>query len=364
MPIVDYRKQFRLEEPELMATIHEVLAGGDLILRHHLDEFERHLAEFVGAQEAVGVSNCTDALRLLAHDLAVGPGDEFVTVAHTFVATVSPFYLRGAEPVLVDVGSDHLMDPRRVAPAVTDRTKVVIPVHLNGRVCEMDAIRHAAAEVGAVVIEDAAQALGATYRGAKAGTLGWASVFSFYPAKLLGALGDAGAVVTDDSELAMRLRRLRDHGRVTKADLGGWGYNCRMDNLQAAVLDLRLRRLRQGIERRREIAAVYDAAFKDLPDVGTLPAPGVDEDRYDVFQNYPITVPDRDVLVKRLANAGVETLVSWPVPLHRQEALGLGRFHLPMTDLLSDQVVSLPIYPELEDWQVEHVAVSVHRACS
>lgn len=361
VPFVDFPAQFRAEEERLIGTIRDVLARGDLILRKDVEEFEERLASFVGARHAVGVSNCTDAIRLVAHALEVGAGDSVITVAHTFVATISPFVLLGADPVLVDVDEDHNMDPSALEAAIDERTRVVVPVHLNGRTCDMDPIMKIAESVGAIVVEDAAQALGARYKQRGAGTFGVASVYSFYPAKLLGAIGDAGAVVTDDASLAEEVRLLRDHGRRGKADLARWGYNCRIDNLQAAVLNLRLSELPTHIERRRRLAARYDEAFRSSDIVQTLPGPDVSDDYHDVFQNYPVLVPRRDALVDHLRRDGIETLISWPVPMHKQAGLQLPPFALPMTERISREVVSLPLFPGLEDWQVDAVAESVLR---
>ncbi|XVV08162.1 DegT/DnrJ/EryC1/StrS family aminotransferase [Actinoplanes sp. CA-131856] len=358
---VDYPEQWRRQRDGLLPVIEDTIARGDLMLRHQLADFERHLASFNGSARAVGVSNCTDGLRLLAHALDVGPGDEIVTVAHTFVATMSPFVLRGAKPVLVDIGEDHLMDTSLLAGAVTPRTKVIIPVHLNGRTVDMAAVQKAADEVGAVVIEDAAQALGARFDGRTSGTFGWASTYSFYPAKMLGAMGDAGAVLTDDEALADRLLALRDHGRVEKASLDGWGYNCRLDNLQAAILDWRLARLPSWIERRREIARLYTAGLKDVPEIAIPVGPDDDPRRHDVYQNYPITCASRDRLVEHLRGDGIETLISWPIPLHKQKGLGLDHWKLPRTEKLCDEVLSLPMQVELTDDQVEYVAASVRK---
>ncbi|GLY08580.1 MULTISPECIES: DegT/DnrJ/EryC1/StrS family aminotransferase [Actinoplanes] len=358
---VDYPEQWRRQRDELLPIIEDTIARGDLMLRHQLHDFEEHLAAFNGSARAVGVSNCTDGLRLLAHALDIGPGDEVVTVAHTFVATISPFVLRGATPVLVDIGPDHLMDTAQLAEKVTERTRVIIPVHLNGRTVDMDEVLRIADSVGAVVVEDAAQALGATFGGRRSGTFGLASTYSFYPAKLLGALGDAGAVLTDDPSLADRLLKLRDHGRVAKAELDGWGYNCRLDNLQAAILDWRLAQLPRWIERRRELARRYDALLAPVPGLRIPTGPDADERRYDVFQNYPVTTLERDKLVEHLRADGVETLISWPIPLHHQKGLGLEHWQLPRTEELCRRVLSLPMHPELEEWQIEHVAASIQR---
>jgi dTDP-4-amino-4,6-dideoxygalactose transaminase len=358
---VDYPEQWRRQRDGLLPVIEETLAAGDLMLRHQLADFEEHLARFNGSRRAVGVSNCTDGLRLLAHALGVGPGDEIVTVSHTFVATLSPFVLRGAKPVLVDIGADHLMDTDQLLDAVTERTRVIIPVHLNGRTVDMTAVQKAADSVGAVVLEDAAQALGATFGGKTAGTFGLASTYSFYPAKMLAALGDGGAVLTDDERLADRLHQLRDHGRVTKSDVDGWGYNCRLDNLQAAVLDWRLERLPAAIDRRRSIARAYQELLGELDEIELPPGPDDDDQRRDVYQNYPITLDDRDALGEHLRADGIETLVSWPVPVHLQPGLGLADHSLPRTERLCRRVISLPLHAELLDPQIEYVADSVRR---
>ncbi|MEV6342703.1 DegT/DnrJ/EryC1/StrS family aminotransferase [Actinoplanes sp. NPDC051851] len=358
---VDYPEQWRRQRAALLPVIEKTIADGDLMLRQQLRDFETDLARFNGSARAVGVSNCTDGLRLLAHHLDVGPGDEVVTVAHTFIATVSPFVLRGATPVFVDIGDDHLMETGALAEVVNERTRVIIPVHLNGRTVDMAEVVKVAEHVGAAVIEDAAQALGATLDGQTAGTFGLASTYSFYPAKMLGALGDAGAVLTDDQELADRLLSLRDHGRVGKSDIDGWGYNCRLDNLQAAILGWRLRQLPAWINRRREVARRYDERLRGIDGLEIPVGPDADDRRQDVFQNYPVTTDRRDALAEHLRADGIEILISWPVPLHHQRGLGLDHWRLPRTERLCERVLSLPMHAELEDVHVDEVAASVRR---
>lgn len=340
-----------------MGTIRDVLAAGDLMMRHQLDDFEQHLAEFVGTEHAVGVSNCTDGLRLTLEALDIGAGDEVITVAHTFVATMAAIHQVGATPALVDVGPDHNMDVGQLEAAVTSRTKAIIPVHLNGRLCRMDAVMEVAKAHDLLVVEDSAQALGGAYDGIRGGAWGIAAAFSFYPAKLLGAYGDAGIVVTSDAELAARVRALRDHGRVSKTELNGWGYNCRLDNLQAALLDVKLRHLPAWLERRRHLAGMYDELLQGISEVKRPPAPNGGR-HHDVFQNYVVEAERRDELFTHLAEHGIETLISWPVPMHHQP-LGLDHFQLPVTEALSRGVISLPLYPELEDEQVVEVADAV-----
>ncbi|HEY2759775.1 MAG TPA: DegT/DnrJ/EryC1/StrS family aminotransferase, partial [Pirellulales bacterium] len=270
---VDYPSQFRQIEREVMDAVRAVLAGGDLVLRQQLRDFEANLAAFVGTKHAVGVSNCTDGLRLILRALGVGPGDEVITVSHTFVATAAAVHHCGAKVVLVDIGDDHLMDPDAAVRAITPRTKAILPVHLNGRICDMKRIKAVADNHNLLLIEDAAQALGARYDDVGAGAFGVATAFSFYPAKLLGAYGDAGAVVTSHCELAQRISRLRDHGRVPGGEIGEWGFNCRLDNLQAAILDLKLARLQQALERRRQLATHYHQLLADVLSLRLPPPP-------------------------------------------------------------------------------------------
>ena len=358
---IDFPEQWRRQRDELLPIIEGTIAQGDLMLRQQLVDFESNLAAFNSSNHAVGVSNCTDGLRLLAHSLDIGPGDEVVTVAHTFIATISPFVLRGAKPVFVDIGDDQLMDTSQLASVVTERTKAIIPVHLNGRTVDMDEVLKVAASVGATVIEDAAQALGATYDGRTAGTMGLASTYSFYPAKMLGCMGDGGAVLTDDAALAKDLHRLRDHGRVTKTEVDGWGYNCRLDNLQAAILDYRLTQLPKWIDHRRKLASIYQEKLQVIEELDLPVGPDADPRRRDVFQNYTVMTDDRDELFEHLKADGIEVLISWPVPFHKQTNTGLVALGPAKHRTFERRVLSLPMNAELEESQVEYVADSVLR---
>jgi len=325
----DPPKAFRDMEPEIMGAIRDVLENGDLVMRQQMVDFEEHLAGFVGTAEAIGVSNGTDGLRLILEALGIGQGDEVITVAHTFVATMAAIHHVGATPVLVDVGDDHNMDVELVEAAITPRTKAIMPVHLNGRLVEMDVLMEIAGRRDLIVIEDTAQALGASFKGVRGGAWGMAGAFSFYPAKLLGALGDAGAIVTSDPQLAAKLRALRDHGRLSKTELSGWGWNCRLDNLQAAVLDVKLKRVPEWISLRRRLAGIYDEMLNGITQVKS-PVPPNGARYFDTYQNYVIEAQDRDRLVDHLASHGIETLISWPVPMHHQP-IGLNHYRLAKT---------------------------------
>ncbi len=342
----------------MMSTMRSVLSAGDLIMRQQMLDFEHNLAAFVGTSDAVGVSNCTDGLRLLLEAVGIGPGDEVITVSHTFMATMAVIHQVGATPVLVDVGYDHNMDTSKLEAAVTPRTKAIMPVHLNGRLTRMDRVMELAKAHDLLVIEDTAQALGAAYMGVRGGAWGMAGAFSFYPAKLLGAYGDAGAVVTSDPQLAARLRELRDHGRISKTGFSGWGWNCRLDNLQAAVLDLKLKKVPEWISQRRRLAAIYDEELAEVGATKRPPAPNGGP-FFDIYQNYVIEAERRDKLQEYLTSRGIETLVSpGPVPNHKQP-VGLDHFHLPRTEALCASVLSLPLNNELDEEQVLEVAGAI-----
>jgi dTDP-4-amino-4,6-dideoxygalactose transaminase len=357
---IDYPRQYQNMRDEILQTVDSVLGKGDVMLRQQLRDFETHLASFVGTQYAVGTSNCTDALHLTLRAAGIGPGHEVITVSHTFVASVAAIHHAGATPILIDIGDDHNMNVELVEAAITSRTKAIMPVHLNGRLCHMDKLISTAKKYGLMVIEDTAQALGASFEGIKGGNWGLAGCFSFYPAKLLGAYGDAGAVVTSSEEVAEKIRRLRDHGRLPDGDIAGWSFNCRLDNLHAAILDLKLKQVPAWIGRRREIAGIYHEHLSDLPQLLLPPAP-VDENSYfDVFQNYEIEAENRNKLVVHLRECGVETLISWGGKgVHQFTALGLGQFHLPRTEKMLSRVLMLPMYPELTNDRIEYVVNAV-----
>lgn len=358
---VDYPSQFRKMEKEIMETIRQLLSQGDLMLRQQLRDFESRLAEFVGTRYAVGTSNCTDALHLSLRAAGIGPGDEVITVSHTFVATVAAIHHTGAIPVLIDIRDDHNMNIDLIAQAITAKTKAIIPVHLNGRLCDMEPLMSVAEKHGLLVIEDSAQALGASLNGRRGGSFGLAGCFSFYPAKMLGAFGDAGAMTTNNKEMAEKVTSLRDHGRSLPGEVSGWSFNCRMDNLHAAILDLKLEKLPDWIIRRREIAALYQQRLSDLKQIHLPQPPREKMPYYDVFQNYEIEAQDRDQLVAYLKESGVEILIPWGGKgVHQFKALGLSHFNLPRTERLFREVFMLPLHTELSNKQVEFVADKVH----
>jgi len=348
-------------EGEIDAAIKEILSNGDLILRNQLRQFEENIASFVGVTHAVGVNSGTDALHLSLLADRVGTGDEVVTVAHTFVATVAAIVHCGATPILVDVGEDFNMDMGQLEQAVSPQTKAIIPVHLNGRPCNMEKLMRIASEHNLIVIEDAAQALGASFDGQKAGSFGLAGCFSFYPAKILGGAGDGGVVVTNSGEIAEKICLLRDHGQQRNTgDILYYGFNSRLDNLQAAILNVKLRYLPRWIKRRRELATVYEEGLSGLPQIKTPPPPQ-QGCYFDVYTNYVVRAQERDRLVAHLRECGIEILISWPKPMHHHKALGLGHYRLPETERISKEVLSLPLNTEISNEQVEFVIESIRK---
>ena len=357
---VDMPKHYQSLKTEILATMDEVLSRGDVILREDLSRFEKNFAAFVGTKYAVGLNSGTDALFLSLKAAGVGPGDEVITVAHTFVATVEAIVHNGAVPVLVDIGEDFNMDVNKVEEAITQKTRAIIPVHLNGRMCDMDKLMDVAQRYNLIVIEDACQSLGAKFKDKKAGSFGLAGCFSFYPFKMLGAFGDGGAVVTDDEKIAEKVKFLRDHGQNRETgEILFYGFNSRLDNLQAAFLNLKMKYLPQWIERRREIAEMYRKGLSDIEEIQLPHFPG--EEYFDVYQNYVIRAKRRDELVEFLKEEGVEVLISWRTPLHHQEKLGLNHFYLPVTERISKEVVSLPMNTEIKDEEVEYVIACIRR---
>jgi len=360
VPLVDVPAAYRALRPELDAAIARVVAAGAFIGGPELAAFERAFAAFCGTRRAVGVASGTAALHLALLALGVGPGDEVVTVAHTFAATAEAIEHAGARPRFVDVDeATGGMDPKALAGAV-DGAAAVVPVHLYGLPVDMAAILPLAAEAGVPVLEDAAQAHGATVTTAgeaprRVGSLGRVAAFSFYPGKNLGAFGDAGAVTSDDEELAERVARLRDHGRSGKYEHAEVGWGERLDALQAAVLGVKLRHLEAGNAARERLAGRYDQL---LAGVGDLALPARPGGRGSAWYVYVVRTGQREELRGHLRGAGIGAGVHFPVPLHLQPAfrhLGHARGDLPATEVWAAECLSLPIYPEMSRAQQDRV---------
>lgn len=343
---------------ELDQAYSEVMSKGDLIDRAQLRSFEENLARFVGTKYAVGLNSGYDALHLSLRAAGVGPGDEVIVPAHTFVATASAVVNVGAKPVLVDVRSDFNINVDLVEDAITDRTKAVIPVHLNGYMADMPRIMKLADRYGLKVVEDACQSLGASIDGRKAGAWGLTGCWSFYPFKILGGYGDGGAITTNDPEVARYCQRMRYNGEDRETgEYHGHGFTCLLDNIQAAFLDVKLRYMPEWIERRKRIAARYQEAFADIED---LNLPHYDRRGFDhVYQNYVVRSRQGDDFSDYLKANGVEVLVQWRKPYYRHEALHLEDRGFPETEALGREVCSLPMAVELTDEEIDHVIKTV-----
>ena len=360
IPLVDLQAQIEGIQCELWSAIQQVVARADFVGGAAIGAFEEGFASYCETPHAVGVGSGTDALVLALRALGVGPADEVITVAHTFTATAEAIVAVGARPVFVDIEPrGMMMDPERLAEAVTSRTRAVIPVHLYGQIGAMAGVWEVAERHGLAVLEDAAQAHGAEWQGERAGAIGHAAAFSFYPGKNLGAFGDAGAVTTRDAAVADRIRMLRDHGRQEKYEHVIHGVNSRLDTLQAAVLSVKLAHLDDWTEQRRTLALQYAEALASVEPV-TLPEE-LPERRH-VYHLFVIRVPDRDALLAHLKRNGVGAGVHYPIPLHLQPAyadLGYDPGALPETERAAAQVLSLPLYPEITPEAVAHVCTSI-----
>lgn len=364
MPFFDWSALYRERSGEYLRIIDETASAGGFILQAAVEEFERKLARYLGVKHAIGTSDGTNAMLLGLRACAIEPGAEIILPSHAFIAAAQAIHFAGGVPVPVDVDESDgwLIDPEAVRAAITPRTRGIMAVHVNGRVCAMDELRETAEEHGIKIYEDAAQALGATLDARAAGTFGRWGAFSFYPSKTLGCFGDAGALVTNDDELAATVRAMRNHGagpdKVIHSDCAVWGTNARLDNIQAAILASKLDWYDETIERRRSIAKRYDDAFSDLA-IDHPPAPGSDQRHFDIFQNYEIRCDGRDALREHLASRDVGTIIQWGgVPVHRFRNLGFTQ-QLPRTDRLFDGSLLLPMNHLLTDEQVDVVIDAV-----
>lgn len=359
IPLVDLKAQYATIKPEIDAAMQRVVNNASFILGREVAEFEKNFAAFCNAQYCVGTDSGTAALHLALLILGVKPGDEVITTTHTFIATAEVISLIGAKPALVDIDPrTYNIDPNKIEAAITPRTRAIIPVHLYGQPAEMDAILDIARKHNLRVIEDAAQAHGAEYRGRRAGTMGDVACFSFYPGKNLGAYGDAGALVTNDAALADHARMLRDHGRSEKYAHKLVGYGYRLDALQAAILGAKLPHLDAWNARRREIADYYTELLTNTGIVTPYVPPHVKP----VYHIYAVRAKNRDGLQKHLKERGIETGIHYPIPLHLQpvyQNLGYKAGNFPHAEKAASVILSLPMYPELTDAQVQQIVDAV-----
>ncbi|MGY3614430.1 dTDP-4-amino-4,6-dideoxygalactose transaminase [Bradyrhizobium sp. USDA 10063] len=361
IPFLDLKAQYRQIKPEVDAAVARAIESTQFVLGPEVTAFEKQFAGYCSASHCSAVSSGTSALHLALLAAGVGPGDEVITVSMTFVATTAAVLYSGAKPVFVDVDPvTWTMNPTLIEAAITPRTKAILPVHLHGLMADMDPIMEIARRRGLIVIEDAAQAHGAEYKGRRAGSIGDFGCFSFYPGKNLGAYGEGGAVVTSQPELARKIALLRDWGQEAKYNHVVAGYNYRMDGIQGAVLNVKMNYIEPWTEARRSVAAQYDRLLAKLP--VARPQPPV-HSRH-VYHVYALGLPRRDQVLSALQEAGIGVGIHYPVPVHLQKAyasLGYRAGDFPITERLANQFLSLPIYPELRPEQVNEVAARLEK---
>ena len=362
VPFVDLQAQYRAIKAEVDEAIARVVENATFILGREVEAFEEAFADYLGARFCVGVSNGTAAIQLAVTACGIGAGDEVIVPANSFFATAEAVSTAGATPVFVDADPvSYTIDVNRIEAAITGRTRAIIPVHLYGQPADLDSIFDLAARHNLSVIEDAAQAHGALYKGRRVGALGRANCFSFYPGKNLGAYGEGGAVVTNDAEVARRVRQLRDHGSERKYQHEIIGYNFRLEGIQGAVLNVKLKYLDGWNDLRRAHAARYGELLADL-DGGALMLPRESADVRHIYHLYVVQTPAREALQKHLSAAGIQTGIHYPVPIHLQPAydsLGHRAGDFPAAERQAARVLSLPMFPELTDEQLAEVAGAI-----
>jgi dTDP-4-amino-4,6-dideoxygalactose transaminase len=356
---LDLKAQYEEIKPRVDAAVARVIESAQFVLGPEVAAFEERFAAYCGVRHCVALNSGTSALHLALLAAGVGPGDEVITVSMTFVATTAAILYCGAKPVFVDVDPDTwTMDPNLLQAAITPRTKAILPVHLHGLMADMDPIIEVADRAGLIVIEDAAQAHGSEYRGRRAGSIGDIGCFSFYPGKNLGAYGEAGAAVTNSSDLARQLALLRDWGQESKYNHVLPGYNFRMDGIQGAVLNVKMAYIESWTEARQTVASHYDRLLARAQFKRPAPPPHCRH----VYHVYAVEVEHRDQVQKALSAAGIGTGIHYPVPVHLQKAygeLGYGRGDFPVTEAIANRFLSLPIYAELQPEQVANVVLEL-----
>lgn len=360
VPLLDLVKQYRSIEAEIKAAVDDVLSSGNYIMGKHVADFEQKMADYCNVKYAIGVANGTDALLLVLDALGIGPGDEVITTPFTFFASAEVVSQLGAKPVFIDIDpKTYNFDVSKLEAAITPNTKAIIPVHIFGQPVDMDEVLALAKKYNLYVVEDACQAIGSKYKEQKIGSLGVAGCFSFFPTKNLGGYGDGGMIVTNDEELAKKIKILRAHGSNPKYYHSMIGYNSRLDSLQAAMLNVKLAYIDQWNAARRQKAAVYNEALKGLP----IQVPFEKENRYAVYHLYIIQTDLRDELMAFLQEKGISSGVYYPVPLHLQEVykdLGYDRESLIESEKAAKGTMALPLYPEMTEEEQQYV-ISVVR---
>lgn len=359
VPFFEYPRLWSDERETLLSLIDKTSSSGGFILQQEVLDFESELARYTGSKFSVGVGNATDGMEIFLEAIGIEAGDEVIICSHTMLATASAVKVAGGVPIPVEIGDDNLIDPQAIEDAITSKTVGIMPTQLNGRTCKMDLILSIAEKHGLFVVEDAAQALGSKYKGQHAGTFGLASDISFFPAKVLGCLGDAGAVLVNDEDLYHKIYQIHDHGRDTDGEICRWGRNSRLDNIQAAILSHKLKDYDAVIARRREVAATYQDLLGGMEELQLPVAPDADTDHFDVYQNYELQADSRDGLQSHMKENGVGTLIQWGgQAVHQFDQLGFNQ-SLPRTEKFFERCIMLPMNVFINDDDIQHIADTV-----
>ena len=360
VPFFPYSDLYLEDQDAYQTIFNEVSARGAFILQKELEDFEKLICDYTGSNYALGMGNATDALEIGLIAGGIEKGTEVIISSHTMIATASAIVVAGATPVPIDCGNDHMIDVKKIEPAITEKTSAIMPTQLNGRVCEMDAIFKIADKHNLEVYEDSAQALGAKYKNQTAGTFGIAGCISFYPAKTMGCFGDGGALLIQDKEVYKKAKLIRDHGRNEENKIVMWGRNSRLDNIQAAIMIHKMKNYEKWIKRRREIANMYNDGLSHINDL-LLPPPPEENTHFDIFQNYEIQAKKRDELKIFLSNNGIGSLQQWSgVAIHQCRELGFNQ-DLKVTDEIFSKILMIPMNHLLTNQQVEHVITTVNQ---
>lgn len=360
VPFFEYPRLWLDDREEFLRIIDEVSSTGGFILQKAVSDFEDELAKYAGVNYSVGVGNATDGMEIFLEAIGINPGDEIIISSHTMLATASAIKVAGGIPVPVDIKKDdNLICPNAIKEAVNENTVGIMPTQLNGRVCDMDSIQDIANKNGLFIVEDAAQALGSKYKGKHAGTFGLASDISFFPAKVLGCLGDAGGVLVNDKSLYHSIYQIHDHGRDLDGEVKRWGRNSRLDNIQAAILSYKLKSYQKVINRRREVAGIYQNRLGYMEELILPAAPCDNGDNFDTYQNYELQARERNELQRFLKDNGVGTLIQWGgTAIHQFTNLGFNQ-DCPNTEKFFENCIMLPMNVFISDDDVHYVCDKV-----
>lgn len=360
VPFFEYPRLWIDDKDDFLRIIDEVSSSGGFILQKAVSDFESELAQYTGVNYSVGVGNATDGMEIFLDAIGIEPGDEIIISSHTMLATASAIKVAGGIPIPVDINKhDNLINISAIENAITKNTVGIMPTQLNGRVCDMDSIKAIAEKNSLFIVEDAAQALGSKYKGKHAGTFGLASDISFFPAKVLGCLGDAGGVLVNDKDLYHKIYQIHDHGRDIDGEVKRWGRNSRLDNIQAAILSFKLKSYQNVIDRRREVASIYNDRLSSLDELQLPIGPQINSDNFDTYQNYELQCTNRDMLQIFLKENGIGTLIQWGgTAIHQFTNLGFNQI-CPNTDVFFKRCIMLPMNVFISNDDVHYVCDKV-----